>query len=322
MEKKSKKKIWLIVFALLLAIAVSAGIFVSELKKKTPTEGDEVISLLPETSDDTKEEEKDNQSVETDSDEASNSEGNTSSNDAADSNGDSAGNGEGQTEEGTSTTVQRTLYAAMETEDENQAWGSTTAIDIFDEFYQNQNEENTVENDGSDSMNLIAPGTEDSYTFWVKNTGEVSLDYKVWFEQIQTEGYDIPLEIRVKCGDTYVVGADDTWEDITALDSYEDNRTLKAKNYAQYTLEWRWPFEVDDDYDTYLGNEAVAKNIEQKIIIHTYGEADAAGWGGIGSVGIQTGDNAMLLGWSVLAVTMLVVIILLIREKKEEKNRE
>ena len=306
MEKKSKKQIWMIVFALLLAIAISVGIVVSELKKRMPTEGDEVISLLPEIDDDVDLNESSND----------NSEGN-------DKVGNNTNDSKGRAEQTRSALMQRTLYAQMSTEDEEQAWGSTTLVDIFDEFYQNKEEDNSVENGGSDSMNLIAPGTEDSYTFWVKNSGEVSLDYKVWFEQIQTEGYDIPIEVRVKSGDAYVVGTEDTWVDIQVLDSFEESSKLKVKNYAQYTLEWRWPFEVDDDYDTYLGNEAVVKNIEQTIIIHTYGETtEGSAWGGLGIGGVQTGDSTMIIGWGALAVVMAVVIILLLREKKEEKERE
>ena len=69
------------------------------------------------------------------------------------------------------------MEAEMITEDEKQIWTTKTSVDIFDKYYYGTaqagtEDEVTVENAQSvDRMNLIAPGTESSYEFWVKNTG-------------------------------------------------------------------------------------------------------------------------------------------------------
>jgi hypothetical protein len=36
-----------------------------------------------------------------------------------------------------------------------------------------------------------------------------------------------------------------------------------------YILQWRWPFDIDDEYDTMLGNLAVEEDISLTIVIRT-----------------------------------------------------
>ena len=153
----------------------------------------------------------------------------------------------------------------------------------------------------------------------MKNTGQVGLDYRVWFEEHNTDGYYFPLEVRVKYGDTYILGSEKTWEPIDKLDSLEHEGHLSVKHYAQYTLEWRWPFERGDDvYDTYLGDTAVEKLLEQEIIIHTYGEGyDRPIYETFSVTGVKTGDAANILLWLILLIIAAVAAWYIQKKKKQ-----
>ena len=175
-----------------------------------------------------------------------------------------------------------------------------------------------------DDMDLIAPGTDNDYVFWVKNTGQVGIDYRVWFEEHNTWGYHLPLEVRVKCGDTYILGSKNKWEPIDKLDYLEHEGHLSVKHYAQYTLEWRWPFERgDDEHDTYLGDTAVNKVLEQEIIIHTYGEGyDRPIYETFSVMGVKTGDAAPVFLWLLLLIIAVITIWYIQKKKRKEEEGE
>ena len=322
MRKSNHKYIWGIVFVLILSIIITAGLYISNVKQMSPTENAEVIALVPEE-------------VEPEGQPADNSGADTNSSATGDSETIQievpSGNAQARVQGGSVGTEQRQvglLKAEMQVEDDVQIWATDTCVDIFDKYYKGTEaagtaNEVTVENAGNiDDMNLIAPGTESDYTFWVKNTGKVGIDYQVSFEEIHTKNYSIPIEVRVKHGETYILGNKNSWEKISALDTLEHEGHLSVKNYARYTLEWRWPFESSDAYDTYLGNEAVNKVLEQQIIIHTYGEGyDKPIYETFSVMGVKTGDAANVLLWMIIALLALVVV-LYIRRKRDEKETD
>ena len=176
-----------------------------------------------------------------------------------------------------------------------------------------------------DDRKLIAPGTESEYTFWVKNTGETDISYRVSFDENQYGSLNIPLEVRVKCGDDYFLGSSSEWASIHELDKAEHEGKLREKNYARYTLEWRWPFEIDDVYDTALGNQAVKELLEQEIIIYTYGEGeDIPIFDWITSTGVKTGDASNGLLWLLILLLALAAMgcIYKINRRRSQKEAE
>ena len=294
-KKLSGKVIWGIVLLLLLCVVVSAAIFIPRLKKAAPTDGEDVIALLPETVGD--------------EGTASGENGGTAGD--ASAAGESAGTGQDAASDasGTADSIRRvggttTLYSKMTVEDKKQVWQSSTSVDIFRKYYEGARSAGmegkiTVENDGSDDKKLIAPGTENTYTFWVKNPGQTVINYRVFFHE-ESDGYKIPIQVRLKCGNTYVFGTDDSWEEIGLLNSFEHASQLAPKNYASYTLEWRWPYRTESSFDTFLGNKATKKDIEQMILICTYGESD--GTEETRLLGAKTGDDTIIWLWVLLAV--------------------
>lgn len=331
MKDNKHKFIWGIVIALLLAIAVSVSVYVDNVKQMAPTESEDVIALVPEDKEETEEPEeaetaeKPQDSKETDQTSAEAEETvKIETPKSSLKNGASSAGGVRMEKRQVGT-----LNAEMTVEDERQVWLTETSIDIFQKAYKGAaavsgKDKYTVKNGSNDGMNVIAPGTGNEYTFWVKNTGQVGLDYRVWFEENNTKGYIIPLEVRVKCGGSYILGSERKWEPIESLDKLEHEGHLGVKNYAQYTLEWRWPFERgQDDYDTYLGDEAVKKLIEQEIVIHTYGEGyDRPIYEMFAVSGIKTGDSANMFLWLLILIIALAVLYCVRKISAKGKNEE
>lgn len=192
--------------------------------------------------------------------------------------------------------------AAAVWQDDKQVWSAETEVEIFRISYENSDETVTVE--GIDGDKLIAPGTSNSYSFWLQNGGNAAVRYTVELEAyISPEDTALPVLARVANGEeTYITGGDyDPWVNVAELNGVNDAGTLAAGRRAEYTLEWQWPFEQDDDeydtdeYDTWLGNLAAASESEDEdltltIVIKTVAEADTSDGGGTQPlpVGTQT----------------------------------
>lgn len=349
MKDGKQKYIWGLVFVLFLAVVITVSVYISNVKNMAPTENAEVIALVPEESGETE-----------------NVEGNDGSNEDQNGNqeakNEQAVAGNSVTKKGSSNTISKknaqtvigtagvrleeeivgSLEPEMTVQDEKRTWTTRTEVDIFRTEYEGTeasgtSEEITVQNAMEvDRMKLIAPGTENEYVFWVKNTGQTDIVYRVWFEEHGQEGFMLPLEVRVKHGNKYVLGTEDSWLPIAELNTFAHEGSLREKNYAQYTLEWRWPFEREDDVaDTYLGDTAVNQVIQQEIIIHTYGEGDPVSiyetveypYGDIiyelfGVNSPKTGDSSKAVLWTALVIGSLLLVIVIIMKKRKEEYQE
>ena len=230
----------------------------------------------------------------------------------------------------------------FEVVDENETtWTQKTKVEIFKLRY-NETGEVTVES-ASGADKLIAPGTHNDYTFTLKNSGSTTLDYTMtmrgWYEidGLETEKDETPVEVRVKRGDTYILGDQKIGVSPLLLKDVNEAGTMKKKTSQTYTLEWEWPFErgnteaqinKHDAEDTALGNEALEHDIEVWIEINT--TAEGAGGGGGGGDGdgegdsSKTGDEFNLALWLTIggiAVLAMILIPLLKRKRKNETGK-
>ncbi len=213
--------------------------------------------------------------------------------------------------------------------DENDViWGTETEVDIFKATYENGEGFITVNSDNGDKV--VAPGTENSYTFKLKNTGNVPIKYVLDIDAYITPGDNmIPIESRVNRYDgEWIVGGQKVWVDVPVLDAAEDAGTLGSGKYTYYTLDWRWPFESgNDEYDTFLGNLAAeGEDITITIVIKTVATATDDPGRDDGITPPDTGDDSILSLWIALAVgsvvLMLILVIFLYKEKKRSKRSE
>ena len=153
--------------------------------------------------------------------------------------------------------------------DDNTIWGTNTKVDIFRTSYENGQHNITVASGNGDK--IIAPGTENSYTFKLKNSISVPMDYTVtvnaWFTP---DDVSIPVTCRLSRYDGHwVAGGDAAWLYVPAFDGAEDTAVLSPESYVTYTLDWQWPFEGNDALDTALGQRANEEDLSLTIEIVT-----------------------------------------------------
>lgn len=208
----------------------------------------------------------------------------------------------------------------FEASDENTVWSGETDVEIFRISYDNETGETTVRS--LDGDKVLAPGVGSSYSFELENTGNVSLDYTLemdaWFSDTE---YPIPVFVRVTNGaGEDLLGTEAEMVDVLRLKEVSEAGTIAAGFVRGYTLHWEWPFELDDEYDTMLGNLAVEQDISLTIQIRTTAtcSADPDAPGGDHPA---TGDTAQVGMYAVLMVLSLAgILFILLTTRKEEVN--
>lgn len=208
--------------------------------------------------------------------------------------------------------------------DENTVWQGETDIEIFRISYENGEGKATVNSLRGDKV--LAPGTSNTYSFTLENTANHAVEYEMTMEAYFTDGtYTIPVDARVydKYG-TYYAGSAEEKVDVLALNEVSDSGTLKAGYQMPYTLEWEWPFEEDDAYDTMLGNLAVEEDITLTIVINTTASYTPDPPGGGDGEPPKTGDTAIMwtMGAMMTSGAVLLVLLFLPKRRKGEENAE
>ena len=172
------------------------------------------------------------------------------------------------------------LEPELDAFDENVSWETQTDVDLFRTSYLGENGEITVQSANGDK--LIAPGTSNSYHFSLRNTGNVSMDYTLNLEGVfELSNRELPFQVRLSRGNDWIVGGDTQWVSIDEMNEVYEKDTLGVGRYITYTLEWRWPFENEDEdmrllhnvNDTLLGNISASSNTNFHLKITTVSEA-------------------------------------------------
>lgn len=93
---------------------------------------------------------------------------------------------------------------------------------------------------------MIAPGSENSYEFIIRNKVNKKVKYKFVFNE--TSVYKINMKYRLKRNDKYIVGNENTWVSYNELNTKEMEVDYnKADNYI---LDWKW---FDGENDNLIG---------------------------------------------------------------------
>ncbi len=154
-------------------------------------------------------------------------------------------------------------------ESEDIRWETDTSINLFREFYTNEDGSITVLS--GDDYKVIAPGTSNEYEFTIKNTGSSPVDYVLTLDSIFTlENHDLPMVVRLHKGDEWLIGSEDEWVAVSDLTEVTDSDSLDVNYSNIYVFEWQWPFECGEQEelilnnlnDTLLGNASVNSEVE------------------------------------------------------------
>lgn len=312
------KWIWLSVLILLVCVAATTIAFVSRLDSFL-LDDEGAISLITEDTsgtDNSTDETEDTQGTDTAATQAPTTEQEPTSNT------DTSGTQETDPATTTPQVTHPPRNPGFEASDDNTVWSTNTQVEIFRISYVNGEQVITVNSDNGDKV--IAPGTENSYTFKLKNTGNVALDYTVEVDAYFTPAdIEIPITGRLNRYDgKWVVGGKDEYANVPVLDAAEDNGTLGAGKYTYYNLDWMWPFESgNDELDTMLGNLATEQDLIFTIVIKTTATESDNPYDDSGITPPQTGDNTNLTLWITLAVSSFAMMIFLLFFQNKEKRR-
>lgn len=195
-------------------------------------------------------------------------------------------------------------------------------IQVFYAEYDN-NGEFTVKSDFGDKV--VAPGTENSYDLYVRNVGKAPISYILEAEShitvdINGTQTEIPIEASFFTPrSSYLLGGEDSLENLGKLDGVTDNGGLSPQNQAKYTLCWSWPFDGDDEFDTMLGNlaaEGEALTIKVAFSVTASYDPNAAGGSPI------TGDSSNIGLWVALFTISIFTLIILLFLRKRENDEE
>lgn len=313
------KWIWLSVLILLVCVAATTIAFVSRLDSFL-LDDEGAISLITENNsgmDDSTDETEDTQGSGTTATQAPTTEQEPTNN--SDTTGTSTNSSTADT---TPQATQPPKKPGFEASDDNTVWSTNTQVEIFRVSYVNGEQVITVNSDNGDKV--IAPGTENSYIFKLKNTGNVALDYTVEIDAYFTPAnIEIPITGRLNRYDgAWVIGGKDEYEKVSVLDTTVDKATLGAGKYTYYTLDWLWPFESgNDELDTMLGNLATEQDLTFTIVIKTTATESSDPYDDSGITPPQTGDNTNLTLWIVLAFSSFAMMMFLLFYQNKEKRR-
>lgn len=198
-------------------------------------------------------------------------------------------------------------------------------IQIFHAEYDN-NGELTVKSDFGDKV--VAPGTENSYDIYVRNVGKDPISYILEAQSriiVEANGRqtEIPIEASFYTPrDSYLLGGDDSLENLGKLDGVTDNGGLSPRNQSKYTLTWGWPFDGDDEFDTLLGNLAAeGEELTVSVAFNVTASYDPNAAGGMPITGDTSSVGLWVAVFVISTFTLIILLFLSKRENDEEKSQ-
>lgn len=172
---------------------------------------------------------------------------------------------------------------------------------------------------------IIAPGTENSYDIYVRNVGKVPISYVLEAQShitFDVNGKQIEIPIKANFSDpnnNYLLGSENEKVSLAKLDKLKDSSGLSPEHQAKYTLNWSWPFDGDDEFDTLLGNLACeGEELTVKVTFSVAASYDPNAEGGT----LMTGDSTNIGLWVALFVTSTFTLIILLFLRKKENDEE
>lgn len=190
-------------------------------------------------------------------------------------------------------------------------------LSLFNITYQNENEQITVA--GLDGEKVLAPGTKVEYSIRIRNTDTIAIDYELDAGMAFTSEYELPVVVRLIAPDgAYILGDEKTWASLEELSYATHRNTLSSGETAEYTFQWQWPYEGDDDHDTALGNAQTDAGLTVELSVHAKANKSIAANGGF--FRSDWGKMfAMLLVILLLMCSIVLLVLSVVKRKGQEK---
>ncbi|MFW5780076.1 MAG: hypothetical protein ACOCWI_01310 [Bacillota bacterium] len=125
--------------------------------------------------------------------------------------------------------------------------------------WSDRQELNILENTYGEKV--LYPGANGKYGFVVDNKTSNAMVYNILISDINE--HNIPIRYRLKANNIYVASSKDSWQTIDNINL--DGIYLSRFSSVVYEIEWFWPDDLDDEYDTSLGNQQCRYLIEVKV---------------------------------------------------------
>ncbi len=94
----------------------------------------------------------------------------------------------------------------------------------------------------------IAPGSENTYQFIVKNNNDFNIKYDL--DMIETNEHKINMKYRLRRNGKYIIGSEGEY--VTAEEIMQKARGLSNNGYDVYELDWKWE---ESSRDTEIGKD-------------------------------------------------------------------
>lgn len=102
--------------------------------------------------------------------------------------------------------------------------------------------------------NMIAPGSNGIYTFYITNEGSSDLTYDIYFSDVLTS--KVNIKYRIKTNNIYIRGNSEEYVDIEDINI--SDIIIQENSTDMFTLEWCW---IDnDEEDTEVGILSTEEN--------------------------------------------------------------
>ena len=102
---------------------------------------------------------------------------------------------------------------------------------------------------------VVAPESENTYQFVVKNDTKYNLKYSISFEEINP--YNINMKYKLKKNNKYIIDHYVSYNELKLL-----GQKLSINKNDTYYLEWKW---VSTDHDNYAGENSAKYNLNINI---------------------------------------------------------
>ena len=196
-------------------------------------------------------------------------------------------------------------------------------IGLFQMEYSGDTGEITVSGING-SKDVVAPGTENEYILRLKNEDNIDIRYVLTIEQDFFTTSKVPLEVKLSDEyGNYLLGSEYEWVDIQEVNDLVYKGRIRVGEFQSLFFSWRWKFEGNDTYDTYLGNleDEVTAGVNVAFLLDSTSDAQQAM---SESVVLSHGHSwgccsCCYLVWMLLLAIVLLVLYILFTHRKLRK---